>query len=143
MKEVGNAISRRTLLKACGGGAGLILLPELGCSSSVPSFLSGRAELYRQNPRHATLEWFKSAKFGLFMHYGLYSLLGNGEWVMYYRNIPVAEYARLKDRFTAEKFDPDAITDLALEAGMKYVNITARHHDSFVCSAPPRPTSAA
>lgn len=65
------------------------------------------------------------------MHYGLYSLLGRGEWVMFLEKIPVAEYARLKDRFTAERFDADRITDLALAAGMKYVNLTSRHHDSF------------
>jgi alpha-L-fucosidase len=45
--------------------------------------------------------------------------------------IPVREYARLKDTFTADRFDPDFITDLALKAGMKYITMTARHHDSF------------
>ncbi len=81
--------------------------------------------------RQDTLEWFRSAKFGLFMHYGVYSLLGRGEWVQLRQAIPVAEYAKLKDQFKADKFDVDFITDLALEAGMKYVNLTSRHHDSF------------
>jgi len=89
------------------------------------------AALAPDSPRAATLEWFKKAKFGLFMHYGLYSLLGRGEWVMLREKIPVTEYARLKEKFTAEKFDAEKITDLALAAGMKYVNITSRHHDSF------------
>lgn len=97
----------------------------------VPAFLSSYGELYRRDPRAARIEWFKQARFGLFMHYGLYSLLGRGEWVMYHDKIPVAEYSRLKDRFTADKFDADRITDIALAAGMKYVNITSRHHDGF------------
>jgi len=87
--------------------------------------------MYAANPRQAAIKWFSDAKFGLFMHYGLYSLLGRHEWVQLREKIPVAEYAKLKDRFTAENFDADFITDLALEAQMKYINITTRHHDSF------------
>jgi alpha-L-fucosidase len=77
------------------------------------------------------LAWFAEARFGLFMHYGLYTLLGRHEWVMYREAIPLAEYEKLKGQFTAAAFDADAITDLALEAGMRYVNLTTRHHDSF------------
>ena len=76
-------------------------------------------------------EWFRDAGFGLFMHYGLYSLLGRGEWVQYVEKIPLKEYEQLKGRFTAKHFDADFITDLALEAEMKYVNITTMHHDGF------------
>lgn len=77
------------------------------------------------------LDWFRDARFGLFMHYGLYSQLGRGEWVMHREKIPVAEYKKLQQTFTAARFDPDFICDLALAAGMTYVNITARHHDGF------------
>jgi len=97
----------------------------------VPSYLKGYEELYRGDPRGAALKWFKDARFGLFMHYGLYSLLGRGEWVLLREAIPLAEYKGLKERFTAERFDVDFITDLALDAGMRYVTITSRHHDSF------------
>jgi alpha-L-fucosidase len=99
----------------------------------IPNYLSDYAELYRTDPRKANLEWFKDAKFGLFMHYGLYSILEDGEWIQLRHDppIPVRDYDTLKNVFTAEKFDPDFITDLALEAGMKYINITSRHHDSF------------
>ena len=65
------------------------------------------------------------------MHYGLYSIWGRGAWVQLLEKIPVAEYVKLKQQFTAEKFDADFITDLAIESGMKYVNITAKHHDGF------------
>lgn len=97
----------------------------------LPPHLEAYRELYSQDPRAASLAWFKEARFGLFIHYGLYALLGRGEWVMLKEKIPVAKYAKLKDQFSAEKFDADAITGLAAAAGMKYVNITSRHHDSF------------
>lgn len=99
--------------------------------STCPPHLRGYEDIYRESPIEASRRWFDEAGFGLFMHYGVYSLLGRGEWVMFNERIPVKEYERLKDRFTAERFDAEAITDLALEAGMKYVNITSRHHDSF------------
>jgi len=99
--------------------------------ASVPPHLQEYATLYETDPRASSLEWFQGARFGLFIHYGLYALLGRGVWGMLRERIPVAEYARLKDRFTAGAFDADAITDLALAAGMRYVTITSRHHDSF------------
>jgi alpha-L-fucosidase len=114
-------------------GSGLMLAPmTLDASiSSVPLYLKSKKTLYRQDPRKAAIEWFGQARYGLFMHYGLYSLLGRHEWVQQRELIPVAEYAKLKDLFTAKKFDADFITDLALESGMKYINITTRHHDGF------------
>ena len=98
---------------------------------TVPGYLSDYADLYQVDPHTAALAWFADAKFGLFMHYGLYSLLGRHEWVQYREAIPLAKYEKLQTQFTAEHFDADFITDLALDAGMKYVNITSRHHDSF------------
>jgi alpha-L-fucosidase len=98
---------------------------------AVPSYLRGYEEQYAQDPRQAACQWFREARFGLFLHYGLYSLLGRHEWVQYRERIPVSEYAKLKDRFRADRFDADFITDLACEARMKYVNITTRHHESF------------
>jgi alpha-L-fucosidase len=83
------------------------------------------------NSRAETLRWFREAKFGLFIHYGLYSLLGRGEWVQYHEKIPIAEYRELQDRFTARAFDADAIADLARAAGMRYVNLVCKHCDSF------------
>ncbi len=128
--------SRRQMLKLSGvtilAGALSKAVPAAPQKTvSVPSYLKGYEQLYAENPRKAALAWFKDAKFGLFMHFGLYSLLERGEWVMYHEAIPVEKYEKLKDRFRAEKFDADFITDLALDAGMKYVNLTSRHHESF------------
>ncbi|MFZ4695156.1 MAG: alpha-L-fucosidase [Verrucomicrobiia bacterium] len=75
--------------------------------------------------------WFPEARYGLFIHYGLYSLLARGEWVMNKEAIPFAEYKKLADRFTAEKFDAAAICDLAVRAGMKYIVLTTMHHEGF------------
>lgn len=91
-------------------------------SSIAPRLLTSRAD---------RLDWFAEAKFGLFLHYGLYSLLGRGEWAQRHERIPQREYEKLANEFTAERFDADEITDLALAAEMKYVNLTTRHHDSF------------
>ncbi|MBN1670867.1 MAG: alpha-L-fucosidase [Kiritimatiellae bacterium] len=99
--------------------------------SEVPCYLKDYETLYAEDPRAAALQWFRDAKYGLFLHYGLYALLGRHEWVQLREKIPVAEYAKLKDRFTAEKFDADHIAGFAADCGMKYVNITTRHHDSF------------
>lgn len=96
-----------------------------------PKFLAGYEERYAEDPRGAMLEWFSDADFGLFMHYGVYSQLKHGEWVQLRERIPVAEYAKLKDSFDPKNFDADKITDMAIAGGMKYVNLTARHHDGF------------
>ena len=97
----------------------------------VPPYLAERAATFEQDPRQAAMEWFEDARYGLFLHYGLYSLLGNHEWVQYRDQIPPHEYALLQDYFTAEAFDAEAIVELAQDAGMNYVNITTKHHDGF------------
>ena len=75
--------------------------------------------------------WFKEAKFGLFVHWGVYSLLGDGEWVMNNQNIAIDEYEKLPTFFNPIDFDPEAWVSMAKEAGMKYITITSRHHDGF------------
>ena len=97
----------------------------------IPSYLEGYEDLYSSDPHLASLKWFEVARYGLFMHYGVYSLLGRGEWAMLMEKIPLGEYENLGERFTAEDFDADHITDLAIEAGMRYVTLTTKHHDGF------------
>jgi len=80
----------------------------------------------------AAHRWFAEARYGLFIHYGLYSLLGRGEWAMNREHIPPAEYARLADRFTAEHFDADELIGRAArDWGMRYAVLTTKHHDGF------------
>ncbi len=77
------------------------------------------------------MAWFREAKFGMFIHWGLYSILGRHEWVMNRERIPVKEYEALAKKFTAEKFDPKAWARLAKESGQKYVALTTKHHEGF------------
>ncbi|MFC2118034.1 alpha-L-fucosidase [Bacteroidota bacterium] len=109
------------------------ILLMIGCSDSLnpPSYLHDYEKEYQENPKEANLKWFINAKYGLFIHYGLYSILEKGEWVQLRDTIPVSEYAKLKNRFTAENFNADEITDIAINAGMKYITITSKHHDGF------------
>lgn len=76
-------------------------------------------------------EQFADRKLGLFIHWGLYSLLGRGEWVQHNERIPAAEYEALREQFRGERFDAEAIARLAVECGMRYVVMTAKHHDGF------------
>lgn len=79
----------------------------------------------------AKMAWWRDAKFGLFMHWGVYSIIGKGEWVQWQQQIPVGEYAKLAEQFNPDKFDPDAWAATAKAAGMKYTVLTSRHHDGF------------
>ena len=74
---------------------------------------------------------FQDMKFGMFIHWGVYSVLGDGEWVFHNRKLTVDEYNRLPAFFDPEKFDAKAWVSLAKAAGVKYITITSRHHDGF------------
>jgi alpha-L-fucosidase len=76
-------------------------------------------------------EWFRDARFGMFIHWGVYSLLGSGEWVMQNREIPVPDYEWLASTFHPAKYDVREWVALAKAAGMRYITITSRHHDGF------------
>ena len=76
-------------------------------------------------------KWFQEAKFGLFVHWGVYSILGDGEWVMNNQNIAIDEYEILPSFFNPIDFDAEAWVTMAKKAGMKYITITSRHHDGF------------
>ncbi len=77
------------------------------------------------------ISWFKKARFGMFIHWGLYSIPARGEWVMNVEQIPNREYAQLAKQFNPWKFDAENWVKLAKEAGMKYIVLTTRHHDGF------------
>lgn len=74
---------------------------------------------------------FEKMGFGMFLHWGIYSQLGEGECIQNSRKIPWTEYRRLAETFTAADFDPEALAALAAEAGMRYITLTTRHHDGF------------
>lgn len=76
-------------------------------------------------------EWFENAKFGLFIHWGVYSILGDGEWVMEQQKISIKDYEKLPKFFNPIDFNPKEWVQIAKDAGMKYITITSRHHDGF------------
>ena len=91
--------------------------------------------------KDARMEWWREARFGMFIHWGVYSvpagiyrgkeIPGIGEWIMNNAKIPMAGYQKYAKRFNPVKYDPDAWVKLAKEAGMKYIVITSKHHDGF------------
>jgi len=76
-------------------------------------------------------EWFQDAKFGMFIHWGVYSVLGDGEWVMNTQKIDKQTYQKLPAFFNPIGYDPKEWVSLAKAAGMKYITITSKHHDGF------------
>ena len=76
-------------------------------------------------------EWFEQARFGTFIHWGIYSLLGDGEWVMQNDHFTGPQYEQLAAQFDPVKYDPAQWVTLAKQAGMRYIVVTSRHHDGF------------
>ena len=87
------------------------------------------------------MQWWNDAKFGMFIHWGVYSvpagtyhgekIPGIGEWIMHNAKIPMAEYQKYAAEFNPVKYDPEAWVKMAKNAGMKYIVITSKHHDGF------------
>jgi alpha-L-fucosidase len=98
-------------------------LPAAACADEAP---------YRSAPENLRArEWFQDAKFGLFIHWGVYSVLGDGEWVMNNKKMTVVEYEKLPPQFNPTGYDPAKWVALAKAAGMKYITVTSKHHDGF------------
>ena len=89
----------------------------------------------------ARLDWWRAAKFGMFIHWGVYAIPagvwkgehipGIGEWIMLRAEIPIADYEQLAPRFNPVKYDAEQIVKLAKQAGQKYIVLTSKHHDGF------------
>ena len=77
------------------------------------------------------MKWWKEAKFGMFIHWGVYSIPARGEWVRFNERIPENEYRKFADIFNPEEYNPYEWATIAKQAGMKYVVLTTRHHDGF------------
>ena len=88
-------------------------------------------EEWTASTRDKRMEWWREARFGMFVHFGLYSVLGRHEWAQAMENIPSDEYAKLADKFNPKPGAPREWARLAKAAGMKYMVMTTRHHEGF------------
>src|SRR6266568_6777584 len=101
-----------------------IASPLIALALSIP--LVAQAGYEPTSANVAARRWFQDARFGLFIHWGVYSVLGDGEWVMNNRKIRGAEYEKLPAFFNPVDFDASAWVSLAKAAGMKYITITSK-----------------
>ncbi len=113
----------------------LLIVLLVGCGA----IRHAQAQTETQAQRDARMQWWREARFGMFIHWGLYSILAgewNGatnhaEWIRTTAQIPLEEYDKLVPRFNPVKFDAEAWVQMAKDAGMKYIVITSKHHDGF------------
>lgn len=117
---------------------GRIVVATVLCCGAV----AGAAAANGQTPGDAErMAWWRDAKFGMFIHWGVYAVPagtydgkridGIGEWIMHRAQIPVARYKQYAREFNPTKYDPESWAQLASDAGMKYMVITSKHHDGF------------
>ena len=118
-----NQISRRDYLKLM--GAGVTLAGSNLSAAAMPTSVDEQAD------RERRMKWWHEAKFGMFIHWGLYSVLGRHEWVMEMEGIPVAEYEPLAKQFNPKPNAAREWARLARRAGMKYMVMTTKHHEGF------------
>jgi alpha-L-fucosidase len=111
------------------------------CLTAAPAALLAQGAASADPAREQRIQWWREARFGMFIHWGLYAvpagewkgkpIPGIGEWIMNRARIPVAEYEQLATQFNPVKFNADEWVALARNAGMKYLVITSKHHDGF------------
>jgi alpha-L-fucosidase len=135
-----NSHSRRNFLKWLSASGALVaggLHPAKGQQSAPPGLPT---QVPDKNPaespsvqsdRARRMQWWHQARFGMFIHWGLYSVLGRHEWVMENEGIPVTEYAPLAKRFNPKPNAARAWAALARQAGQKYMVMTTKHHEGF------------
>ncbi len=119
----------------------LLILAYSGVGLTAEDTFKGPYHNETAQQRDARMAWWREARFGLFIHWGVYSvpagtykderIQGIGEWIMKRAQIPVAEYQQYAKQFNPVKYDPEAWVRMAKDAGMKYIVITAKHHDGF------------
>jgi alpha-L-fucosidase len=123
------SFSRRRLLQAAGATAALAPLMPQPASAQYAG--EGTPTTSTVEDRDRRMKWWHEARFGMFIHFGLYSVLGRHEWAMEQEGIPVAEYQLLAKQFNPKPHAARAWAKLAKTAGMKYMVMTTKHHEGF------------
>lgn len=119
-----------------------ILFILLACSQLIAAQPSQHLNQTSQDSKDERMKWWREARFGMFIHWGVYAQWagvyhgheqgrGGAEWIMNRSKIPVAEYQAKAREFNPQSYDPDSWVKMAKDAGMKYIVITAKHHDGF------------
>lgn len=119
-----------------------ILFILLACSQLIAAQPSQHPNQSSQDSKDERMKWWREARFGMFIHWGVYAQWagvyhgheqgrGGAEWIMNRSKIPVAEYQAKAREFNPQSYDPDSWVKMAKDAGMKYIVITAKHHDGF------------
>ncbi|HOQ61026.1 MAG TPA: alpha-L-fucosidase [Vicinamibacterales bacterium] len=117
--------------------AALALAVPAAARAQAPSAAPSAAQLAAQLPaetpqqKEARLQWWTDARFGMFIHWGLYALPARHEWVKKYERISDADYQKYFDQFDPDLYDPREWARQAKQAGMKYAVITSKHHEGF------------
>ena len=128
-------ISRREVLDKLGKGATALaasaITPGVMPASAFAAVPAGDSSAEEGADRERRMKWWHAAKFGMFIHWGLYSVYGHHEWAMEEEGIPVAEYEQLAKHFRPQPNSARAWAKLAKQAGMKYMVMTSKHHEGF------------
>ena len=114
-------------VRTCALGA--LIAGVVATATEAPAAITPVPETSGQ--REARLGWWREARFGIFIHWGLYAIPGRGEWVQWNEQIPNEEYARFAEQFKPTQFDAAAWAATIKAAGAKYAVLTSRHHDGF------------
>jgi alpha-L-fucosidase len=123
------AFNRRQML--LGTGASLAGLALTGAAAAAPLAQAVAGSTAPTADQARRMQWWHAAKFGMFIHFGVYSTIGRHEWVMEDEAIPVVEYAPHAATFNPVKNSARAWAKLAKAAGMKYMVMTSKHHEGF------------
>lgn len=117
----------------------ILLLMLIVCCQNITIAQPKNYLLETKAQKDTRMAWWRDAKFGMFIHWGLYAVLGGehqgkdnyGEWIMDQANIPIPEYEKLTAEFNPVRFNADEWVRIAKDAGMKYIVITSKHHEGF------------
>ncbi|TWB30825.1 alpha-L-fucosidase [Nitrospirillum bahiense] len=112
----------------CGG---ILAGAEAAADVTLPPPPFGLSDVRTGPVADQRVAWWRQARLGMFIHFGVYSVLGHGEWAMFSEHIPRNDYAKLADDFHPDPAAPAEWAKVARQSGMKYMVLTARHHDGF------------